>query len=107
MLVYGLRCSPTDLSTLPTNATADYYIDYSLLVFPTYSKGLCLQTTSLSQRFWQRAKRVLQYPTQVSSMDFEQPWITDEEQDVVYALQEAYPGIQPDWYYVPKVVTNK
>jgi hypothetical protein len=39
-------------------------------------------------------------------MDFEQPWITDEEQDVVYALREAYPGIQPDWYYVPKIITS-
>ena len=104
MLVYGLRCSPTDLSTLPTSATADYYLDYSLLVFPTYSKGLCLKGHP-SPRFWQRVKRVIQYPSHVSAMDFEQPWITDEEQDVVYALQEAYPGIQPDWYYVPKIVT--
>ena len=105
MLVYGIRCSPVDLTGLPTHATADYYLDYSLLVFPSYTKPLCLQSSVLSPFFWSQVNRVVQHSAAVSHIDKEQPWITDEEQDVIVALQKPYPGIQSNWYYVPKVVS--
>lgn len=105
MLVYGIRCSPTDLTGLPTNATADYYLDYSLLVFPTYTKMTCVDSHgSSSPYFWNQVKRVVQFPTSVSEMELEQPWISDEEQDVIQTLKQAYPMIQPNWYYVPMIV---
>ncbi len=104
MLVYGIRCSPSDLVNLPSDATADYYLDYSLLVFPYYTKPTAINSHGyLSNRFWNMAKRVIQYSGSVSELDLEQPWITDEESDVVTALQQAYPDIRPNWYYVPKV----
>jgi hypothetical protein len=104
MLVYGIRCSPSDLIDLPTDATADYYLDYSLLVFPYYTKPTSVNSHGyLSSHFWSIAKRIVQHNGRVSEMDFEQPWITDEEQEVVEALQKAYPHLQPNWYHVPKL----
>jgi hypothetical protein len=103
MLVYGIRCSPTDLVGLPTQATADYYLDYSLLVFPSYTKPLTLSTNSLNSAFWNKVQRVVQHPGHVSELDFEQPWITDEESDVLHTLQKSYPGLQTNWYYVPRL----
>lgn len=104
MLVYGIRCSTIDLNGLPTEATADYYLDYGLLVFPKYTKSLCLQSHGpLNSRFWRQVQRVVQHTGAVSALEFEQPWITDEESDVVNTLKQAYPCIQPDWYHVPVV----
>lgn len=104
MLVYGIRCSPSDLSNLPTDATADYYLDYGLLVFPYYTKPTAVNSNGyLTPYFWEKVKRIVQYNGNVSEMDFEQPWITDEEQEVVEALQQAYPHLQPNWYHVPKL----
>lgn len=103
MLVYGIRCSPNDLFTVPMKTNADYYTDYSLLVFPGYTKGLCLDSHgTLTSEFWGTVRRLVEQPNRVRVMDFEQPYLTEEEASVVLALQEAYPGLQPDWYYVPK-----
>ena len=106
MLVYGIRCSPSDLPSLPSDATADYYLDYSLLVFPSYTSSLCLKANTLNADFWYKVRRVTQFSKQVSVIDKEQPWITDEESSVVRAIQQAYPSVKPDWYYVPRLATN-
>lgn len=104
MLVYGVRCSTIDLADLPSDATADFYVDYGLLVFPSYTKTLCLQGHgTLNSRFWRQVQRIVQHAGSVSAMDFEDPWITDDEAAVVTALKEAYPGIEAGWYYVPVV----
>jgi hypothetical protein len=107
MLVYGIRCSPIDLTGLPTNATADYYLDYSLLVFPAYTRKTCVNSHgNLSPYFWNQTKRVVQFPSSVSAMDLEQPWISDEEEDVLQTLRQAYPTIHSNWYYVPKIISS-
>jgi len=62
--------------------------------------------SSLSPIFWSQVGRIVQHPRAVSEIQFEQPWITDEEHDIIVALQNPYPGIQSNWYYVPKVVTQ-
>ena len=103
MLVYGIRCSPNDLFTVPMKTNADYYTDYGLLVFPGYTKGLCLDSHgALTTGFWDTVRRIIEQPKRVRVMDFEHPYLTESESSVVLALQEAYPGLQPDWYHVPQ-----
>jgi hypothetical protein len=103
MLVYGIRCSPSDLFSIRVQANADYYTDYSLLVFPVYTKPLCLDSHgSLTPEFWDTVGRIVGTPAQTRVMDFEQPYITETEAAVVASLQESYPSLQPEWYYVPK-----
>jgi hypothetical protein len=103
MLVYGIRCSPSDLFGIRVQANADYYTDYSLLVFPGYTKPLCLDSHgALTSEFWDTVRLIAGKPKQVRVMDFEQPYITETEAAVVTSLQESYPGLQPDWYYVPR-----
>jgi hypothetical protein len=102
MLVYGIRCSPSDLFNFPIQANADYYTDYSLLIFPGYTKPLCLDARgALTPEFWGTVSRIASQPKRVRVMDFEQPYITETEAAIVASLQESYPGLQPDWYYVP------
>ncbi len=104
MLVYGIRCSPSDLFGFPgpLQTNADYYTDYSLLVFPGYTKPLCLDAYgALTSEFWSTMRRIIEQPKQVRVMDFEQPYITEPEAAIVASLQESYPGLQPEWYYVP------
>ena len=107
MLVYGVRCAPNDLLNLPADAEADYYLDYGLLVFPSYTKGTVLRSHSstLQPSFWRRVARLIENPLKPYEEELEQPFITDGEAAVVAALRESYPTLQSNWYYVPKVVT--
>ena len=106
MLVYGIRCAPADLVNLPTEATADYYMDYGLLVFPQYTRGLSvLSNGTLNPQFWARTKMAIEQPDRIRTVDNEQPWISDEEADVVRALRQYYPSLQTEWYSVPRVAT--
>ena len=106
MLVYGIHCAPADLPALPASeARADYYLDYGLLIFPNYTRATCVQSHGrLSKRFWDEVQRVVGSPRRPHEVDAEQPYITDDEDEVVRSLREAYPTIQPAWYYVPRVV---
>ena len=110
MFVYGIRCAPNDLMGLPADANADYYLDYGLLVFPTHTKASFLRAHSqggLNADFWQRVRLMLQFSAKTHCVThMEQPWLSDEESAVVSALQEFYPGLQADWYYVPRTVTQ-
>ncbi len=105
MLVYGIRCSPADLAGLtPPDANADYYMDYSLLVFPGYTRTTCVNSHGyLKKAFWDEVQRVISTPHLPHEVNAEQPYITDEENEVLRELRESYPGIQTAWYYVPRV----
>ena len=106
MLVYGIRCAPSDLFGIPIRTNADYYTDYSLLVFPDYTKPLCLDSKGrLSPEFWDSMRRLVSASTKnrVRVMDFEHPFLSEEQADVVIALQESYPKLQSDWYHVPRL----
>ena len=107
MLVYGIKCGLADLIGLPKNTPADYYMDYGLLVFPDYSKPTYLQNygSQLNQRFFNNLKHIIENANTVHEIDLEQPYISDEEGDVVKLLQETTPGVLPCWYHVPKVAT--
>jgi hypothetical protein len=107
MLVYGIKCGLADLVGLPKTTPADYYMDYGLLVFPGYSKATFLQNygPQLNQRFFENLKRVVEDAGKVYEIDMEQPYISDEEGDLVKLLQETTPGVLPCWYHVPKIAT--
>lgn len=98
MFVYGIRCAPADLTELPSDATADYYLDYGLLVFPTYTRPTYIHG-KLTPEFWDRVRRVAL--NRVHSVELEHPYITDEENEVVRAMKGLYPLSGPDWYYIP------
>ena len=105
MFVYGVRCAPADLVDLPADAEADYYMDFGLLVFPSYTRASSIQSYGrLTPEFWGRVKSLIENPMRPRSVDLEHPWITGPEDDVIHALQEYYPGLQAGWYQVPQAV---
>lgn len=109
MFVYGIRCSPNDLLDLPSDATADYYLDYGLLVFPAYTRPSAITNNGcrLTADFWQRARLLLQHPAHTHLVStLEHPWITEGESAVVAAMREFYPDIKTEWYYVPRTATQ-
>lgn len=102
MFVYGIRCSPADLSVLPPNAQADYYMDYGLLIFPAYTRPSAVDANgNLGSTFWSEVDRMSQ--NKVFEVTLEHPYISDEEDSVVNALRPCYPGLAPTWYHVPRV----
>ena len=101
MFVYGIKCAPELLRNVSTSVSADYYMDYGLLVFPNYTKTTCVDSHGhLGPYFWTHAKVILENPMAVISMDFEHPWISDEEQDLVSSLPL---GTETAWFYVPMI----
>jgi len=104
MLVYGIRCAPNEVSALPKETVADYYMDYGLLVFPSYSKPLTLTAhNNLSVRFWAAVKRIVEGQRRVQQMDLEHPYITETEDAAIKVIKEAIPTSSLSWYYVPMV----
>ncbi len=102
MFVYGVRCSPVDLSSLPPNAKADYYMDYGLLVFTAYTRPSSVDANgNLGPRFWSEVDRMSNH--KVFEVILEHPYISDDEDAVVNALRACYPGLEPTWYHVPRV----
>jgi hypothetical protein len=106
MLVYGIRCSPADLPALPaSDARADYYLDYGLLIFPDYTRTTCVNSHgNITAAFWDKVARIVGSPRQPHEVSHEHPYITEDEDEVVHTLQDSYPTLQPTWYYVPQVI---
>jgi hypothetical protein len=107
MLVYGIRCAPSEISSLPKDTVADYYTDYGLLVFPTYTKPLAVEAHHyLTPRFWANVKRVTENQRRIIAMEFEHPYITEAESAAVKVLQDAIPSSALNWYSVPVVASR-
>ena len=112
MFVYGIRCAPADLIAIASHlrqggTNADYYMDYSLLIFPQYTRPTVIQAHSgLTPEFWNRVSSIVSVPGRPHSVDLEHPWITDEQSDVVRVIKDAYPSTDTDWYYVPAIATQ-
>jgi hypothetical protein len=112
MFVYGIRCAPADLLAIASrlkqgSTTADYYMDYGLLIFPQYTRASVVKAQmGLTPEFWNRVRRIVETPGRPHSVELEHPWITDEQSEVVRVIKEAYPATDTDWYYVPTVATQ-
>lgn len=89
---------------MPTGLSADYYSNYSLLIFPQYSRSTCIHSHGhTTPEYWMTAKKIIAEPTRVHTLDLEHPYLTEDEGDAVTMLQELHPGLEPSWYYVPIV----
>lgn len=112
MFVYGIRCAPADLMAIyerfpQGTASADYYMDYGLLVFPEYTRPSVIQAHSgLNDDFWNRVRRVVETPSRPHAVELEHPWISDAQSHIVRIIKDAYPTSDTDWYYVPAVATQ-
>ena len=108
MLVYGIRCDQSDLSCLPKDTVADYYLDYGLLVFPSYSKPTCISTggTRITAEFLHMMRLIVEQRKSVIAMEFEHPYLSEAETLTLKTLQTATgKNSLPDWYHVPRIVT--
>lgn len=107
MFVYGVRCAPLDLQDLP-EASADYYMDYGLLVFPTHIRATCVNSHGyLTDRFWSSVKRIIENPMKPHQVDLEHPYLEESEAAVVDAIRDAYPSTGAAWYYVPRAIPHE
>jgi len=103
MYVYGVRCSPADLADFDPPAQVDLYVDYGLLIFPSYTRATCVNSYGyLKPTFWEQVQRVISRPAKPFQAPLEDPFITEGEDQVIQYLRESYPA-SPAWYYVPRV----
>lgn len=114
MFVYGIRCAPADLSYLPESATADYYIDYGLLIFPHYTRAGCISAevaggsgSGLTPAFWNAVKLLVEDPIRPHRVSHykQNATLSDGETTVLHEIQRAFPMTEAAWYNVPKVAT--
>jgi hypothetical protein len=112
MFVYGIRCAPADLSYLPESATADYYIDYGLLIFPHYTRAGCISAetasgSGLTPSFWNAVKLLVEDPTRPHRVAHcaGNASLSEGEAVVLQEIQRAFPMTEAAWYNVPKVAT--
>lgn len=109
MLVYGIRCNQADLADLPKDTVADYYIDYGLLVFPSFTKPTCITTrgSRITTDFLHTMRLLVEQRKAVIAMDFEQPYLSDQDATTVKAVQDITGSrVKPDWYHVPRLATT-
>lgn len=101
MYVYGIHCNPADIQLIPLVATADYYMDYGILVFPQYTTAVHL--TSRGQKptshFWEQVRIVAK--NRIMPISREDPYITEEEDEMIRAIKELRPYSDLQWYYIP------
>jgi len=108
MLVYGIRCEQSDLAHLPKDTVADYYLDYGLLVFPTFSKPTCITSHGykITPEFLTLVRLIAEKSKTVVTMDFEHPYVSDTDAIAIKTIQDVTGSTnKPDWYHVPKLVT--
>jgi hypothetical protein len=106
MFVYGVRCAPSDLLGLATDASVDYYMDHGLLVFPAYTRATCLKGSLSSEHFLSVFRQIAETPQRAHIIDVEQPYISDSEAKVLRSLREAKPLLEPEWFYIPSVAAT-
>ena len=101
MYVYGIHCDPADIQLIPLVATADYYMDYGILVFPQYTTAVHLTSRGQSPtpHFWEQVRIVAK--NRVMPVSREDLYITEEEDEMVRAIKELRPYSDLQWYYVP------
>jgi len=100
MLVYGVRCTPSELLNLPAEVTAEYHVEHKILVFPSYTRPTVLSANGrITEKFLEELQAVIR--GRAVAVEREHPYITEDEHQVVLALKEANPLITTDWFYMP------
>ena len=103
MLVYGIRCSASELLSLPSEVPAtEYHVEHGILVFPSYTKPTVISTngsSTFSEQFIEELRAIVRGRAWVFQR--EHPYITEGENAVVRALKDANPLITTDWFYIP------
>jgi len=100
MLVYGIRCSASELLSLPKEVTADYHVDHGILVFSSYTRPFVLSANGhVDDKFCDELRAVIRGRAWI--VEREHPYITEEENTVLCALKDANPLITTDWFYLP------
>lgn len=109
MFVYGIRCAPADLAYLPESASADYYLDYGLLIFPHYTRpGLLTHAGSSPAIFWNSVKLLTEDPTRSHMVTAgpSHPSLSEGELAVITEIRRAFPLTEPAWFNVPRIATQ-
>ena len=105
MLVYGLRCSASELLSLPKEIPPiEYHVEHGILVFPSYTKPTVISTNgsaTFSDQFIEELKAIARGRAWVFQR--EHPYITEDEDAIVSALKNANPLITTEWFYIPPV----
>jgi hypothetical protein len=101
MYVYGIHCDLSVIQLIPLVAAADYYMDYGIMVFPQYTTAVHLTSRGqpATPHFWEQVRIVAK--NRVMPVSREDPYITDEEEEMVRAIRELCPWSDLQWYYVP------
>ena len=55
----------------------------------------------LTEKFINKMKRMVETPRAVYEVEIEHPYISEEDDAAVKALQAVTPGALPAWYYIP------
>jgi hypothetical protein len=101
MYVYGIHCAPADIQVIPLVAAADYFMDYGILVFPQYTTPTCITSRGRTPtpNFWADVAMVTK--RKVMPVSREDPYITEEEEEMVKAIRELHPYSDLQWFWVP------
>lgn len=108
MLVYGIRCPVTVLSSLPPSPEFNYYMEYGLLEFAEHTRPTYLENYGrgpLTDEFVQRCKVIATgKPIAATEMNvLEHPYISEDANNAVRIIRELYPTCDASWFHVPFV----
>jgi len=115
MFVYGIRCPVTMLPQLadafhPDTKKPDYYMEYGLLVFSSYTKPTCLRSynNQLTPQYVDTCRRIIECEREEAiEIDLlEHPFITEEENEAVWRVREMMPEYDINWFHVPHTFTS-
>ena len=108
MLIYGIRCPKSVIPYLPKTAVAEYYMDYGILAFPSYSRPTGLTAHGhITSAFWSLVRLIIEHPEQVYAMEFEQPFLEEPDAAGVQCVRDILGrAASPDWYHVPRIADD-
>jgi hypothetical protein len=101
MFVLGIRCDNDDVNRIPAVAAADYYVDHGVLVFPRFTRAVSISNHGRKPTvdFWRAAAKII--ANRFHAVDTELPWISEDEEIMVKAIQERNSQAEVSWYYLP------
>lgn len=106
MFVLGIRCNNATVNRIPAVAAADYYVDHGVLVFPRFTRSVAISThgRAPTAAFWRTAAKII--ANRFHAVGLELPWISEDEETMVKAIQETDTNAHVSWYYMPIQESN-